>query len=487
MGIVNTIDVTAKQLKLVIDLITRFLPNTTVWAFGSRVKFTAKPTSDLDLVAFCTPEQKAKLHNIREAFEESNLPFRVDILDWNAIPQSFKTNIQESYFIMTEHKEMQTSKEWKKYKLGEIAEIKYGKDHKHLANGSIPVYGSGGIMRFADKALYEEESILIPRKGTLSNLFYLNKPFWSVDTMFYTKIKKEANGKFLFYLLKTLNLESMNVGSAVPSLTTEVLNKVEVNLPDLPTQTRIAQILSSLDNKIELTRQTNQTLEQIAQTLFKEWFVNFNFPGATGGMLDSELGQIPKGWRVGKLGDIITIKGGTTPSTKNPEFWNGNLYWTSPRDLSNNNSPFLFDTEKKITEKGLKEIGSGLLPKGTLLLSSRAPIGYLAISNIDVAINQGYIGIICDNDISNYFMLLWLKINMEKVISKANGSTFLEISKSNFKTIEIVIPDKNVLSEFQKIAEPIFEKIKENEIETRTLTQIRNTLLPRLMSGELEV
>ena len=120
---------------------------------------------------------------------------------------------------------------WKTYKLSEVAEIKYGKDHKLLSDGDIPVFGSGGIMRYADKAIYDKESILIPRKGTLSNLFYLDKPFWSVDTMFYTKISEGTSGKFLYYLLKNLNLASMNVGSAVPSLTTEVLNKVEINLP----------------------------------------------------------------------------------------------------------------------------------------------------------------------------------------------------------------------------------------------------------------
>lgn len=160
--------------------------------------------------------------------------------------------------------------EWKTYKLSELVEIKYGKDHKHLADGVIPVYGSGGIMRFAETHLYDRESILIPRKGTLSNLFYLDKPFWSVDTMFYTKIKNGVHGKYLYYLLKSMDLASMNVGSAVPSLTTEVLNKVEISLPDLPTQRQIAQILSSLDDKIELNLQMNQTLEAMAQAIFKE-------------------------------------------------------------------------------------------------------------------------------------------------------------------------------------------------------------------------
>lgn len=372
--------------------------------------------------------------------------------------------------------------EWKTYKLSELVEIKYGKDHKHLADGVIPVYGSGGIMRFAETHLYDRESILIPRKGTLSNLFYLDKPFWSVDTMFYTKIKNGVHGKYLYYLLKSMDLASMNVGSAVPSLTTEVLNKVEISLPDLPTQKEIASILSSLDEKIELNLQMNQTLEAMAQAIFKEWFVDFNFPGFDGELVDG----LPKGWRKGKLGDIIDVKGGTTPSTSVDEYWNGDNYWTTPKDLSNAQSPVLIDTERKITDLGVKQISSGVLPKGTLLLSSRAPIGYLAISQVPISINQGYIAI-QGKAVSNLFMLFWLKENMEAVKSKANGSTFQEISKSNFKLIDISIPSVEVLQRFDEVSDPVFRKIVENVYSNLSLTQTRDTLLPKLMSGQLEV
>lgn len=372
--------------------------------------------------------------------------------------------------------------EWKSYKLKEVVEIKYGKDHKHLADGNIPVYGSGGIMRYADAFLYDKESILIPRKGTLSNLFYVNKPFWSVDTMFYTKIKEGNNGKYLYYLLKSMDLAAMNVGSAVPSLTTEVLNKVEINVPDEATQVEIAQVLSSLDEKTELNLQMNQTLEAMAQALFKEWFVNFNFPN-----FDGELENgLPKGWRMGKLGEMVDVKGGTTPSTTKEEYWNGEFYWTTPKDLSNIQAPVLIDTERKITELGVKQISSGVMPKGTLLLSSRAPIGYIAISQVPISINQGYIAI-QGKLVSNIFMLFWLKQNMDAVKSKANGSTFQEISKSNFREIETIIPSKEVLIKFDEMSNPIFEKIVENTYQIQTLTQTRDSLLPRLMSGKIDV
>jgi len=156
---------------------------------------------------------------------------------------------------------------WRIGKLGEVLEIKYGKDHKHLEDGNIPVYGSGGIMRYANKALYEHESILIPRKGTLSNLFYINKPFWSVDTMFYTKIKNNMHGKFLFLLLKTLNLASMNVGSAVPSLTTQVLNNIEITLPPDEIIIKFDDIVTPFFTTLEYNEQENQTLCTLRDSL----------------------------------------------------------------------------------------------------------------------------------------------------------------------------------------------------------------------------
>ncbi len=158
-------------------------------------------------------------------------------------------------------------KDWKIAKLSSVCEIKYGKDHKHLGNGEIPVYGSGGIMRFADKAFYEKESILIPRKGTLSNLFYVSKPFWSVDTMFYTIIKDESIRKYLFYLLKTLNLASMNVGSAVPSLTTEVLNKIDIIIPKKEVLIDFEETISTFYSKMEENINQINSLTQTRDTL----------------------------------------------------------------------------------------------------------------------------------------------------------------------------------------------------------------------------
>ena len=306
--------------------------------------------------------------------------------------------------------------EWKTYKLSEVVEIKYGKDHKHLADGKYPLYGSGGIMRYVDTPLYEQESILIPRKGTLSNLFYLNIPFWSVDTMFYTKIKAGNNGKYLYYLLKSMDLASMNVGSAVPSLTTEVLNKIEINVPNKVTQIEIAQILTSLDEKIELNLQMNQTLETMAQALFKEWFVDFNFPDFDGELIDG----LPKGWRMGELREALTIKYGKDhkhlEDGKIPVYGSGGIM--------------------RYANKALYEKESILIPrKGTLsnLFYLKQPFW---------SVDTMFYTIIKEAFFGKYLFLLLKSLNLA---SMNNGSAVPSLTTDILNNLEITIPLNEIL------------------------------------------
>lgn len=259
---------------------------------------------------------------------------------------------------------------------------------------------------------------------------------------------------------------------------------------------KISNKVTLLDDKIKLNQQMNQTLEAIAKAIFKSWFVDFDpvrakmagnqpvgMDAATANLFpdsfeESALGLIPKGWTVKTIGDAVKIVGGRTPSTKNPDYWeNGHIYWAVTKDLSLVQSPVLLDTKKRITELGLTQISSGLLPKGTLLLSSRAPIGYLAISEIPVAINQGYIAMICNQKLSNYYVLYWTKNNMDIIVGRANGTTFLSISKSNFSSIDIITPSYEVLTVFNKNVHFLHQKIVNNLNCSQTLANIRNTLL----------
>ena len=179
--------------------------------------------------------------------------------------------------------------------------------------------------------------------------------------------------------------------------------------------------------------------------------------------------------------------GGSTPSTKEPGYWGGDFAWATPKDLSSLSTPVLLSTERRITAAGLTQISSGLLPIGTVLLSSRAPIGYMAIAQIPTAVNQGFIAMVCSKRLSNVFVWLWTQANIDTVHQKANGSTFQEISKGNFRPIGVIMPPPKVLEAFDSTVIQLFNRISKNEKENLTLAETRDFLLPRLLSGAVTV
>ncbi len=262
----------------------------------------------------------------------------------------------------------------------------------------------------------------------------------------------------------------------------------------------------TLDDKIEFNRRMNETLEGMARGLFKSWFVDFDpvrakrdghaVPGldaATAALfpdgfqhVDREL--VPRGWKIRPIGDLVKAVGGGTPSTKEASFWeNGTHCWATPRDLSKLQSPILLDTERKITDIGLAKISSGILPAGTLLLSSRAPVGYLALAQMPVAVNQGFIAMVCGEALSAYFVLNWCCQNMDEVERRASGTTFQEISKANFRPIPVVLPPRSLLQAFTAIVRPLYQRLAVNLRTSGKLAALRDTLLPKLLSGEIRV
>jgi type I restriction enzyme S subunit len=300
-------------------------------------------------------------------------------------------------------------------------------------------------------------------------------------------------------------LRARATGTTVLGIKQSELRKVVLSLPPINEQRAIAYILGTLDDKIELNRQMNETLEAMARALFKSWFVDFEpvrakaegrdpgLPKHIAGLFpdsfeDSELGDIPRGWEIEPVGDLANVVGGTTPSTKELSYWEGGTHaWATPKDLSGLSVPVLLDTERRITDTGLSQIGSGLLPRGTVLLSSRAPIGYLAVAELPVAINQGFIAMVASGRASNLFLLLWASVAHEDIVSRANGSTFLEISKANFRPIPVVTPTASVMKSFDRLARPLYERLVECERQSRLLAVLRDSLLPKLISGELRV
>lgn len=290
------------------------------------------------------------------------------------------------------------------------------------------------------------------------------------------------------------------------SLNNEMIGRLEISYPSKEVQTQVAEILKSLDDRITLLRKTNATLESIAQALFKSWFVDFDpvrakQEGRTPEGMDeatavlfadrfeeSELGMVPRGWQVATIGEVTETVGGGTPNTKESSYWEpGEHCWTTPKDLSGIQSPVLLQTERKLSTKGLAKVSSGLLPSGTLLMSSRAPIGYLAITQCPMAINQGYIAMLPNSQLPPLYLLFWSRQNMENIKGRANGSTFMEISKKAFRPIPALIPPASIIKAFLSIAESVFNRLVENEKQAQTLATIRDTLLPRLISGQLRL
>jgi type I restriction enzyme S subunit len=401
---------------------------------------------------------------------------------------------------------------WSTYQLGEISEIQTGpfgsqlhqKDYKPSGTPLLTVENIGinkilkeGLRFVGDfdlkrlnKYTLRKGDILFSRVGSVDRRAYITEAedgwLMSGSCLRIRVISRGIDSRFLSYLLGTESfkryINSIAYGATRPSLNTSLLSKVDLKFPPLTDQVRISDILSSLDSKIELNLQMNKTLESIAQSVFKEWFVDFRFPGFDGELING----LPKGWRRSFLGEEIHVAGGSTPSTLKEEFWNGDHHWATPKDLSTLSSPILLTTERKITEEGVKQISSRILPKGTLLLSSRAPIGYMAITEIPTSINQGFIAI-QGKTVSTLFMMFWLKRNMNLVLGNANGSTFQEINKANFKRISIIVPAIELLQSFDELVTPVFNRLTLNEIQNQALKQTRDNLLPRLMSGRIRV
>lgn len=377
--------------------------------------------------------------------------------------------------------------EWKEDVLGNVLEVKYGKDHKKLADGQYPVYGSGGLMRYVDSKLYDGPSILIPRKGTLSNIMFVDNPFWTVDTMFWSIINTDkVDPKFLFYSICKRDFASMNVGSAVPSMTVNILNDIQISYPkNIEDQRRIASILSSLDRKIELNNKINADLEEMAQAIFKNWFVDFE-PFKDGKFVDSELGKIPEGWKVGCLGDMGAVVCGKTPSKSNSNYYGGDIPFIKIPDMHGN--VFVENSEDRLTEEGSLSQIKKLIPPYSLMVSCIATVGLVSINTKPSHTNQQINTVIPHNKSALFYLYQHIKNNEEFLKNMGRGgTTTLNVNTKSFSNIRLLIPSEIALEQFHGIVEGLFKKIEQNLHESRTLSLLRDTLLPRLMSGELEV
>ncbi len=269
------IDITAEQRKTVLALLARHLPNTRAGVYGSRVKWTSSPKSDLDLVVFATPEQAGRVSDLREAFEESNLPFRVDLFVWDTVPQQFRKAIEAERVVLVGKG---GNGKWRSCNWGDLATLEYGKALRgyRSAEGPYRVFGTNGPIGRHTEMLYDGPSVIVGRKGAYRGIHYAPDPFFVIDTAFYLKPKAQFDVRWAYYELLAHDINGLDSGSAIPSTDREAFYGLPVRVPPLSEQRAIAHILGTLDDKIELNRRMNETLEAMARALFKSWFVDFD-------------------------------------------------------------------------------------------------------------------------------------------------------------------------------------------------------------------
>lgn len=394
---------------------------------------------------------------------------------------------------------------WETIKLGEIVE--YGKEkisidfinHTNYISTENMIENFGGITHASSLPSQKTTSRFQKNDILFSNIRTYFKKVWlaqfdggcSNDVLVMRPKNNRLDHRYLYYILTSESLTAHSVqtakGTKMPRGDKQALLNYEVNLPSLSEQKKIADILSTIDDKIALNREINKTLEAMAQAIFKSWFVDFE-PFKEGEFVESKLGMIPQGWEVSSIGAETTSVGGATPSTTNPEFWeDGEFYWATPKDLSGLQEKVLIGTERKITNAGVNKISSGQLPVGTVLLSSRAPIGYLAITTMPVSINQGFIAMVCNKRLPHTYVLQWATYKLDDIKQRGSGTTFAEISKSTFRPIQVLVPDKESLQKYDEVVRSYYNQIAINIREAQTLSTLRDTLLPKLLSGEIEV
>jgi type I restriction enzyme S subunit len=360
--------------------------------------------------------------------------------------------------------------EWKEYKLGEIVTFQRGHDlpKDKMIDGDIPVAGSNGIIGYHNQFTKEGPGVTIGRSGNIGIPHYYPNAYWAHNTVLYIIDFKGNDTKFMYYLLKTFDFTQLNTGSAVPSLNRNHIHELPVSIPDLPTQHRIASILSSLDDKIDLLHRENTTLEAMAETLFRQWFI-----------------EEVKEDDMCLLGEVIKTTSGGTPSRKNEEYYcNGNIEWVKSKELHHS---YILDTEEKITVEAVHNSSAKLLPENSILIAMYgATVGEYGIIAKSMTCNQAICALIPNEKYPYTYLYLWAKFMQDEFINLACGAAQQNISQELIKQ-QYVSNDIKLISDFHILVNPYMEKMKVNQEQIQTLTQQRDGLLPKLMSGEVKI
>ncbi len=360
---------------------------------------------------------------------------------------------------------------WRETTLGEITDLKRGFDlpKSQRLQGDVPVYSSSGITGSNSTAAVEGPCVITGRYGTIGEVFFSGGPCWPLNTALYSTEFNGNNPRFVYYLLQTIPWQGYTTASAVPGVNRNHVNLCPVKIPDRATQDAIVEVLDSIVDKIALNNRLNDYLEQCLLARYDHLF-----RGA--------------GTYNGTISDIGDVVGGATPSKKRPEYYcHEGIGWITPKDLSNTTNKFVAHGADDITRVGFDSCSIKKLPAGTVLFSSRAPIGYIAIASDEVTTNQGFKSIVPHKEIGTAFVYCFLVRNKDRIADAGSGTTFPEVSGKTMAGIELTLPNINLCAKFEEWASPLLEEQRHLEDENRQLEDLRDTLLPKLMSGEIDV
>jgi type I restriction enzyme S subunit len=388
--------------------------------------------------------------------------------------------------------------EWTPTTVGSFCPFVYGKglpEKKRNLTGNITVYGSNGPVGVHDQPLVDGPGIVIGRKGTVGAVHFAAEPFWPIDTTFYVVGGTDRDLKYTYYLLKSIGLENMNADSAVPGLNRDAAHARKIVVPGFNEQRAIAHILGSLDDKIKLNRRMNETLEAMARAIFKSWFVDFDpvrakadgrdtgLPGEIASLFpdsfeDSEFDEIPKGWESSTIGSEFTLTMGQSPPGKTyNEIGNGLPFFQGRRDFG-----FRYPSNRVYCTAPQR-----LADHGDTLVSVRAPVGDINMAMERCCVGRGVAGIRHKSGSRSYTYYAIHTLSNRFARFEAEGTVFGAINKKQFEGLYWLSPTDELIEEFEKVAFTFDEQIEKHTNESATLNTLRDTLLPRLISGELRV
>ena len=360
---------------------------------------------------------------------------------------------------------------WGKVKLGDVSILKRGRyvTRSSVRSGNIPVIlGGQEPAYYCDQANHTGPCFVISRSGASAGFVsYWNEPIFVTDGFLFEATAR-ASIQYLYYHLKSRQafLGHMQNGTGIPHVRGEDLKRLEIDLPPLATQQRIAAILSDYDSAIANCRRQIALLEEAAQRLYRESFAEGKGEKKT-------------------IEEICDTTGGGTPSTSHPEYWDGDVPWVVPTDITKNSCLTLLSTEKKITKLGLAKSSAKMLPPKAILMTSRASVGYFGVADFPVCTNQGFISVVPHDENMRWYLLFNLMARVDEIRAKAKGATFAEISKSSFRAMIVTVPNQAKLVSFDKSVSLTMEQELVLSRQIRALTEARDRLLPKLMSGEV--